>query len=135
MSPGTTSRDTFTCWPASWTLPPSMAVLASDRVLKKRAAHNHLSTRTFSMAFYEKENLRMMKRYRAKDVVALIEAGSAKNKDVIIAYTHFGYKGYPQGTLLESWSSYNDIHRNCAYLASLRNRGYELTTIRKYLEN
>src|SRR5205807_2108900 len=30
----------------TWTLPPSTASVASERVLKKRAAHSHLSTRT-----------------------------------------------------------------------------------------
>jgi len=102
---------------------------------KNNMEEKQLTDTLSDKTFYEEENLRMMKRYRAKDAVSLIETGAAKNKDVIIAYTHFGYKGYPQGTLLESWSSYNDIHRNCEYLASLRNRGYELTTIRKYLEN
>src|SRR3546814_5336252 len=33
------------------TLPPSMAALASARVLKKRAAHSHLSRRTLSSSF------------------------------------------------------------------------------------
>ena len=68
--------------------------------------------------FYEKEKIRMMKRYRAKDAALLINGDHVRNSDVLIAYTHFGYKGYPPGTLLESWSTFNDIQRNCQYLAS-----------------
>src|SRR5690606_22188093 len=36
-------------WPSTLILPPSMAALARLRVLKKRAAHSHLSMRTLSM--------------------------------------------------------------------------------------
>ena len=39
----------FDALPASCTLPPSIAVLANVRVLKKRAAHSHLSMRTLSV--------------------------------------------------------------------------------------
>ena len=85
--------------------------------------------------FYSNENLNFMKRYRAKDVVSLIESGKTKNKNVLIAYTHFGYKGYPQGTPLESWNTFQDIQKNCQYLSSLREKGFKLSTIRSYLEN
>src|SRR5690606_31379946 len=37
--------------PLQCTLPPSMAALANARVLKKRAAHNHLSRRTLPSSF------------------------------------------------------------------------------------
>ena len=85
--------------------------------------------------FYNNEKINFMKRYRAKDVVRLIENDKVENKNILIAYTHFGYKGYPQGTLLESWSTFQDIQKNCHYLASLRERGFELSTIRKFLGN
>src|SRR5215207_1377730 len=45
-SPACTSFDRFTRSPATCTLPPSIASTARARVLKKRAAHSHLSRRT-----------------------------------------------------------------------------------------
>ena len=46
ISPAAISFETFTRCPSRWTLPPSIAALARLRVLKKRAAHSHLSRRT-----------------------------------------------------------------------------------------
>src|SRR5439155_20406444 len=40
------SFDGFTRSPLTWTRPPSTACAAARRVLKRRAAHNHLSTLT-----------------------------------------------------------------------------------------
>lgn len=90
---------------------------------------------TSDETFYEKDGITMMKRYRAKDVATLANSNALKNNSVVIAYTHFGYCGYPQGTLLESWYTYQDIHKNCQYLNSLRAAGYNLTTIREFLGN
>ncbi len=49
VSPGRTSFAGFTRAPPTWTWPPSTASVAAPRVLKKRAAHSHLSIRTASM--------------------------------------------------------------------------------------
>src|SRR5690606_18254300 len=48
--PGSISRLLLQRAPLQCTLPPSMACLARLRVLKKRAAHSHLSSRTFAPA-------------------------------------------------------------------------------------
>ena len=45
-SPARTSRLGLTAWPLTWTRPPLTASAASGRVLTRRAAHSHLSTRT-----------------------------------------------------------------------------------------
>ena len=45
-SPGPTSLLGFTARPLTWTRPPLTASEPSARVLTKRAAHSHLSTRT-----------------------------------------------------------------------------------------
>ena len=74
MSPGATSRETFTFWPASRTLPPSMAVLASDRVLKKRAAHNHLSIRTLLLPC----SLSVNARQSAEDFLKVVDGGESR---------------------------------------------------------
>ncbi len=74
MSPGATSRDTFTFWPASWTLPPSIAVLASDRVLKKRAAHNHLSIRTLLLLCSLSVNVGQS----AEDFLKVVDSGESR---------------------------------------------------------
>ena len=47
VSPISSSRLGLARWPLTLTLPPLTASLASERVLKKRAAHSHLSMRTF----------------------------------------------------------------------------------------
>src|SRR5215471_833809 len=49
-SPALSERAAFTRSPLTCTLPPSTASPASDRVLKKRAAHSHLSIRTRAAA-------------------------------------------------------------------------------------
>ena len=82
--------------------------------------------------FFKKDNTTMMTRYRAKDVIKLIKNNMVKNNDVVIAYTHFGYRGYPKGTLLESWWNIEDIKRNCSTLSRLREFGFNLTTIKQY---
>ena len=82
--------------------------------------------------FYKKDGVTMMRRHRAKDVVTLMQNGKLKEKDVIIAYTHFGYRGYGTGTLLESWSTVTDINRNCLFLNKARQSGFKLTTIQEY---
>ena len=82
--------------------------------------------------FYERDGITMMKRHRAKDAAALLQSGKLKEDDVIIAYTHFGYRGYGQGTLLESWSTVTDINRNCLFLSKLRQSGCKLTTVQNY---
>lgn len=46
VSPHFTSLAALARFPFSRTCPPSIADLACDRVLKKRAAHSHLSSRT-----------------------------------------------------------------------------------------
>ena len=74
MSPGATSRDTFNFCPASWTLPPSMADLASDRVLKKRAAHNHLSIRTLLVPCSLSVNIRQS----AEDFLKVVDGGESR---------------------------------------------------------
>jgi hypothetical protein len=50
LSPIFTARAGLTLSPLSLTLPSSTAVVASERVLKKRAAHSHLSMRTLSIS-------------------------------------------------------------------------------------
>src|SRR5436190_12511326 len=45
-SPAWTRRDRLARSPLTSTLPPSTACAAADLVLKKRAAHSHLSSRT-----------------------------------------------------------------------------------------
>ena len=45
VSPSRTSRAGFTRVPSTWTRPPWTASVASERVLKKRAAQSHLSMR------------------------------------------------------------------------------------------
>ena len=74
MSPGATSRDTFDFCPASWTLPPSMADLASDRVLKKRAAHNHLSILTLLLPCSLSVNVRQS----AEDFLKVVDGGESR---------------------------------------------------------
>src|SRR5450432_355454 len=46
VSPSWTSRARLPRSPLTSTFPPSTAWAAAERVLKKRAAHNHLSRRT-----------------------------------------------------------------------------------------
>src|SRR5262245_31177189 len=51
-SPARTAREGFAAWPLRSTLPPSHAVAARLRLLKKRAAQSHLSMRTSGMRPY-----------------------------------------------------------------------------------
>ncbi len=51
MSPGRTVLEGLAASPLTWTLPPLQAVAASVRLLKKRAAHSHLSIRTSGIWF------------------------------------------------------------------------------------
>jgi hypothetical protein len=48
VSPARTTFDGFTRSPLTCTRPPSTAAVPAPRVLKKRAAHSHLSIRTWS---------------------------------------------------------------------------------------
>ena len=52
-SPTLTNLEDFTRSPFRWTLPPFIDSAAKDRVLKKRAAHSHLSNRSGSKTLFE----------------------------------------------------------------------------------
>jgi hypothetical protein len=51
MSPGRTVLEALAASPLTCTLPPLQAAAASVRLLKKRAAHSHLSIRTSDIWF------------------------------------------------------------------------------------
>lgn len=82
--------------------------------------------------FYNKDGMKLMRRARAGDVVNLLRF--MKNEDdVCILYTHFGYDGYPTGTLLESWNTPRSVEKNCLFLKRLQKEGFKLQTIQGYL--
>ena len=80
--------------------------------------------------FYKEHDLTCFRRYRAKDLFAIKD--SMKEGDVCIAYTHFGYDGHPSNYKLESWYNEKNIIKNCEQLSSLRDDGFNLTTIEEY---
>jgi hypothetical protein len=90
-----------------------------------------LSPLSKDQVFYKREDLLMMRRHRALHLPTV--APKMKAGDVCIAYTHFGYKGYPPNQLMECWYTRESIVRNCIYLKYLRDNGYNLTTIDNYL--
>jgi hypothetical protein len=100
---------------------------------RNNLGHRELIASLSEPTFYKRDGITMMKRYRAKDVVALVNDNKIPDNAVIIAYTHFGYGGYPKGTLLESWFTVQDVQRNCMFLDGLRQKGYKLSTIQQFL--
>lgn len=87
----------------------------------------------FNKTVDDPKDIIFIKRTRAVDIKKAIRLLN-KEDDVCILYTHFGYDGYPSGTLMERWDSYHSIEKNCIFLKKLQKKGFSITTVEKYLK-
>ena len=83
--------------------------------------------------FKKNEKITLFKRARAFDIPRVLKFLN-KEDDVCVFYTHFGDDGYPNGTLMESWSNQRDVEKNCIFLKKLQEKGFRITTIEQYLK-